>query len=493
MLINRISAGFVFFISLIALLLACNAGRLKPLRVIAELNVGETQTVRLTSMKHIEVKLVEIKEVRDSLRNAIREAYVKVIVDGNEVTLSVGNYNLPVAVGKVQIDCPWIKGFVQDTSSQNRGDAMLRLWPEASPYINPLTFSYPVKQQWFANMTQTGNEPAYVDWGENPASKNIYYHYGHDIGGAEGMDEIISATNGLVIAANNEVLEGYESYPVFAHPDAVSVIDDRGWIIEYVHLFSIDPEIKPGEKISTGNRIGLLGKEGTSGGWAHLHFEIKAKDTPSGQWITEDAYPYLWEAYMKQLTTSIVAVARPHHFVWTGQEVTLNGSKSRSLGDQIASYEWIFSDSTMAYGPVQKKVYKHPGEYSEILKVTDSKGNVDYDFAVIQVSNREDPSKVFPTIQPAFYPTTGIKARMPVTFLVRTFNTDVDQEIWDFGDGTPRISVKSETVERKESTKGKFAETIHSFSKPGHYIVTVERSNENGYKATGRLHVVVGN
>ena len=307
----------------------------------------------------------------------------------------------------------------------------------------------------------------------------------------KGMDEIISATNGLVISVNNEVLEGYGSFPVYSHPDAVSILDDRGWILEYVHLFSTNPEIKLGERVSMGQKIGIMGKEGSSGGWVHLHFEIKTKDTPSGQWVTEDAYIYLWESYMKQQYQRIVAVARPHRFAWTGQEVTLDANKSESFDGEIVSYEWTFSDSTAAYGPVQKKTYNRPGEYSEILKVTDSKGNVDYDFAVVQVSNRENPAKLFPTIQPAFYPTTGIQRQTPVTFLVRTFNTDVSQEVWDFGDGTPHIAVKSETVSRKANTKGKFAESIHTFSQPGNYIVTVERSNENGYKATGRLHVVV--
>jgi hypothetical protein len=39
--------------------------------------------------------------------------------------------------------------------------------------------------------------------------------------------------------------------------------------------------------------------------------------------------------------------------------------------------------------------------------------------------------------------------------------------------------------------KGKYAETMHSFAEPGHYIVTVERSNEHGYMATAHLHVEV--
>lgn len=140
-------------------------------------------------------------------------------------------------------------------------------------------------------MTQSGSEPTY-DCSENPASKSIYYHSAHDIGGAEGMDEIVSATDGLVISANNKILEGFDTIPVFVHTDAVSVIDNRGWLIEYVDLYSIDPAIKLGEKVKMGQRVGYLGKQETSGGWVHLHFEIKNKEISSGNWPTEDAYLY---------------------------------------------------------------------------------------------------------------------------------------------------------------------------------------------------------
>ena len=74
---------------------------------------------------------------------------------------------------------------------------------------------------------------------------------------------------------------------------------------------------------------------------------------------------------------------------------------------------------------------------------------------------------------------------------MRTFNTDVSQERWDYGDGTAQQIVRSETVSRQDNTAGNFAETIHSFAKPGDYIVTVVRANDHGFKATGRLHVVV--
>jgi hypothetical protein len=123
--------------------------------------------------------------------------------------------------------------------------------------------------------------------------------------------------------------------------------------------------------------------------------------------------------------------------------------------------------------------------------VTDSQGHVDYDFTVVQVYDPEVPGQTIPTIQPAFHPTLDIRPGDPVTFLVRTFNTATGGETWDFGDGSPTVSVVSETVDRRNYTAGRFAETVHSFKDPGDYIVTVQRSDEAGIRATARLHVVV--
>ena len=494
--IFKIRGILVFPFAIMLCLFSCNTNKSTPVRVISELNVGESKVIKLSNDNVVILSLLQIDEVRDSVRNAIRAVNVKVSVDGEIITLSSGNYNLPVVIGKVQIDCPVTKGYYSNASQNSwklKKDARLRLWPKGSPYIQPGTFVYPVKQDWFASMTQSGNESTYVDWGEDPANKSdIYYHAGHDIGGAEGMDEIVSATDGLVISARNQILSGFDSSSVYVHPDAVNIVDERGWIVEYAHLNSTDPAIKLGDKVKMGQKIGYIGKQGSSGGWVHLHFEIRTKETPTGEWSIEEAYPYVWESYVQDHNPPLIAVARPHHLVWNGQEVTLDGRKSKSLGGEIFSYDWTFTDGTKAKGAVQKRIYQNPGEYSEILKVTDSKGNVDYDFTVVQVCDRLNPSKHFPTIQAAYHPTLNIKPGDPVTFLVRTFYSNVGNEEWDFGDNSPHIEVKS-AVNRDDPTQGKFAETIHSFAKPGHYIVKVERSNENGFRAIAHLHVEVNN
>ena len=467
-----------------------------PIRVVVELDVGESQDVLLSDGETINLKLLTVDVVRDSLRNAIRSASLRVAIDGEEHTLNSGNYNLPLSAGKVQIDCPVVRDYSTNTRRNIwalHKDARFRLWPEGSPFMTPGTFVYPVKQEWLASMSQSGNEPTYVDWGENLANKNIYYHEGHDIGGAEGLDEIVSATDGLVLAAHGDTLQGFNDFPGDVRTDVIYILNDLGWYIRYSHLDSTDPEIRPGTRVKSGQRIGIMGKQGGSGGWVHLHFGMSHKETSTGDWGIEDAYPYVWEAFVNQYDPAILAVARPHHLLWTGQEAMLDGRKSKSFGGEIVSYEWTFCDGTTAVGAVQQKTYTKPGEYSEILKVTDSSGNIDYDFTVIQVYARDEVEQTIPAIQPVYYPSLDIKPGDPVTFLVRTFNTDVGNEVWDFGDGSPPVSVRSETVDRQNFIKGKFAETVHSYKEPGQYLVRVARSDASGREAIAHLHVVVNN
>ena len=99
-----------------------------------------------------------------------------------------------------------------------------------------------------------------------------------------------------------------------------------------------------------GDRIGLLGKEGGSGGWSHLHFGIAALQ-PSGRWGEQEGYGFLWEAYVRQFKPKLIAVARPHHLILAGDKVVLDGSRSWSSAS-ITKFEWQFEDGTAAEGAV---------------------------------------------------------------------------------------------------------------------------------------------
>ena len=99
-------------------------------------------------------------------------------------------YHLPQTIGDVQVDCSITKGYNQNGRLSSWGldkDARLRLWPADSPLVRPRTFTYPVKQKWFATDTQMANDPVYVDGGERAGKRKIYYHSGLDIGGSEGL------------------------------------------------------------------------------------------------------------------------------------------------------------------------------------------------------------------------------------------------------------------------------------------------------------------
>ena len=462
---------------------------LRPLHASADLNLGETAALELTDGTKTVVKLVALKEHVDEVNGAVRRAEVKVEVDGRAVDLVSGTYHLPTRTGRVRIDCPITKGYTAKARQGMPGqasrlnvwglekDARLRVWPESGPYIDPETFGYPAKQRWFATFTQMANEPVYVDGGDLPNKKEIYYHYGLDIGGPEGLVDIVAATDGLVVVSGNEKLPGHEGTPAATRYDVVYLLDGRGWYYRYSHLKWIEARVRPGARVRKGEKLGVLGKEGGSGGWAHFHFDINRKQ-PSGQWGIEEGYAFLWEAYRRERPTEVVAVARPHALIWAGQTATLDGS--RSIGEGL-SFDWGFSKEAKV-----ERRYDAPGTYCETLKVKDHLGREDVDFFVVQVIDKAAQDKLPPTLHAAYAPTFGIRPGDPVEFHVRSFRAGAADETWDFGDGSAPVVVRSDGNAQVHAAQG-YARTIHRFAKAGAYVVTVSRPG-----ATAKLYVRVG-
>lgn len=457
-----------------------------PLVRTVDLDIGETQEVELADGSKATVKLLDVQERRDSLRNAVREAHATIEVNGTRVTLPSAMYHLPVTVGGVQIDCSVTGGYI-DAGRRNvwglEKAARLRLWPAGWPWVRPGMFSYPVRQRWFASDTQMANEPTFVDGGERPGTSNIYYHWGLDFGGVEGLVEVVAATDGLVVSAADETLAEHRDSPARARYDVVYIVDDRGWYYRYSHLVTID--VEPGQRVRMGQRIGLLGKEGGSGGWAHLHFDITSRQ-PSGEWGIQDAYAYVWQAYQQEYGPEILAVARPHHLAAVGEEIVLDGTRSWSASGGIRDFEWTFTDGGTASGPTVRRSYEAPGTYSEILKITDEAGREAWDVTVVQVLDPSRPKQLPPTIHAAYQPTTDIRPGDPVTFAVRSFRTTAGEERWDFGDGSPPRIVRSDGNANVHAKDG-YAVTEHRYERPGRYFARVERSNERGEKAVAHL------
>lgn len=467
---------------------------IEPIVRVVDLKIGELVEVDLPDGSNAKVQLLDVAETRDRVSNAVRRAVVTVLVNGQRAELVAATYHLPQAVAGVQIDCSVTRGYNENGNPSFWGlekDARLRLWPAKSPWLRPGSFTYPVKQRWFATDTQMANDPVYVDGGERAGERKIYYHSGLDIGGSEGLTEVVAATDALVVSVGDAVLDGHrEDTPVSPRYDVVYLLDGRGWYYRYSHLKEIDEQILPGRIIAQGDRIGLLGKEGGSGGWSHLHFEIKSRQ-PSGRWGTQEGYAFLWEAYRRQHDPAVIAVARPHHVIYTGETVTLDGRRSWAKSGEIEGYQWRFGDGTTADTATARRTYSQPGRYSEVLQVTDKQGNVDYDFAVVVVVDRQHPERLIPSIHPNYFPTFGIRTGDEITFKVRTFNnTTSGRETWDFGDGSPAVEVQSDGNAVKLAPDG-YAVTTHRYAQPGDYIVSVSRTNEHGVTAVGHLDVHV--
>src|SRR4029077_10316123 len=157
-------AGLVFLFVTDLIAADSPPARTALLRAV-DLDLNETQEVELADRTRVRVKLLTVDETRDAMRDAVRQARVKVEVNGQTLVLTSATYHLPVTVAGVQIDCPITKGYVGNSNEGNAWgllkDARVRLWAARSARLERGTFVYPLKQRWFASHTQMANEPTF--------------------------------------------------------------------------------------------------------------------------------------------------------------------------------------------------------------------------------------------------------------------------------------------------------------------------------------------
>ncbi len=454
-----------------------------------DLNQDETKTIALVDGSAATITLLGVAEQRDAIREVVRHAEASLRVNGDTVSVASGLYNLPVRAGGVWVDCPVTQSYNLNSGDDRwrlDKDARIRLWPGDGPFTDPDSFVYPIRQRWYASQTWFDNEP--VDGGAE-VSKTVYYHSGIDIGGVDGRTEIVAAADALVVSARDDTLPGFlGDTPVKPRYDVVYLYDERGWFYRYSHFDAIDAAIQPGVRVTRGALLGRLGKEGASGGWSHLHFEIKTRQ-PSNGWGTLAANALIREAYMREYEPDILACARQRHLIMPGDTITLDGSRSWSR-DPIVAYHWQFTDGETAEGVQVERQYTRPGRFSEILRITDAAGRVDYDFAIVQVLNPDEPHRYAPGLHAAHEPTLNLRAGDPVTFSVRAFRFGDGEETWDFDDGSPTQRTRSGINKDPHAPDG-YAFIEHRYAAPGSYIVSVYREDTDGTPAHAHLHVVV--
>jgi murein DD-endopeptidase MepM/ murein hydrolase activator NlpD len=465
---------------------------LAPVRLVADLETGESQTLVLPSGGAVTLYLQQTGAESDSIRGAVRSSWIFIEVNGEPTRVDCGNYCLPIEVGGVRIDCPVTYALYENSDEDRWGlrkDARVRIWPKEGSLFGEAPLLYPVAgQRWLPNRSQAGNEPTddYL-----PFLDAIYYHSGVDFGGCDGNESVVAAASGRVVLTNGEVLRGYANTPAVLQShfgdirtDVVFIEDERGWLYRYSHLHSIAPNVRLGEPIFAGDPVGLLGNEGASGGWAHLHFEIYSQQ-PSGPWGSEAAYAYLWEGYAAVDQPPLLAVARPHKFGVVGDFIELDGSRSVGFEGEIVDHEWTFTDGTTMKGAKVRRRYEQPGFFTELLKVTDELGNTAYDFVPVQIVHA-DPFPTYTYMHAAHCPSKDIRPDDEVTFYVRVFGTAGGQEAWDFGDGS-LIGITHSSIQPFTE----YATITHTYDEPGDYLVRVERINKRGEPIVAQLWVRV--
>jgi len=314
---------------------------------VFDLSVGESVEFRGRDGSRRKVTLVALHEERDRARGVIRFPRVTIDIDGKQTELASAHYQMPQIVNGVRIDCSLTRGIAEALEGTRHEildkDARIRCWDPAAPLFDTVPLVYPVGQIWFASMTQMANERVFVDAGELPVMKPgtaVYHHCGMDFGGHDRAVPVIAAHSGMVVVLGDEELPDYKGDGGTKRYDRVIIRDEKGWYYRYSHLDMIDPTVRLGQPIAAGDPIGVLGKEGASGGWAHLHFSITSLQ-PNGRYGEVEGYPFLVEAYLRKHPGALLACARPHRVALIGEEIELDGSRSLCDGAEIKSFQWM--------------------------------------------------------------------------------------------------------------------------------------------------------
>ncbi len=132
-----------------------------------------------------------------------------------------------------------------------------------------LTLSWPIAGAW---ITQPFGPSELLL--EPPLGPYPHFHTGIDLAARIGTPVTAAATGVVVAVANTQV--GYGNYVIVAHGGGIMTL--------YGHLLETD--VRVGDHVARGQRVGLEGTSGMSTG-PHLHFELRVNDQVT------DPMPYL--------------------------------------------------------------------------------------------------------------------------------------------------------------------------------------------------------
>ena len=277
-------------------------------------------------------------------------------VNGQTIELVSATYNLPTTVAGVQIDCSITRGYNSNGRAESWGlekDARLRLWPAGSPLVASGTFGYPVRQKWFATDTQMANVPVFVDGGDRPGERSIYYHSGLDIGGSEGMVDVIAATDGLVVSVGEVVLDAHKRDTPVSPPLRRSLPARRPRLVLPLQPPPVDrrsPWFPAGSSRSAIRSASWVRREAAAAGRI-CTFEIKMPPAFRAVGHTGGLCLPVGSVPARIRTGSDCRRPSASFDLELATTVTLDGSQVMDTREgDIARYEWQFEDGSTADG-----------------------------------------------------------------------------------------------------------------------------------------------
>ena len=242
-----------------------------------------------------------------------------------------------------------------------------------SPWIEPGTFVYPLKQRWFAS-NANGQRASLCRW-RRSAGRERSVPLRPRL--AAPVQPMVAATAGRVISSGTNILSGYgdsqRSRVMTWFISSTTAVDN---IATAICRSSIR---RAARSASASAKSGVLGKEGGGGGWSHLRFDITGRQ-PSGLWKFKKLCLRLGSEPATN-APEIIAVARlitsfaPAKAVLTARNHGAPGS-NRALRLDVHG-------RNQGHRSTVERTYSQPGYYSEVLKITDARGEIDYDFAVV--------------------------------------------------------------------------------------------------------------
>lgn len=415
---------------------------------IVYLDVGGEHAIRLADGRTRRVRLLAVRERKDSVIGLVREAVVTVSIGDREVELRCAPYVMPTEVDGLRIQA--------DTTSARLAipaRVQLSVWDAAEPVVDTGRFRFPLPgYRLLSHGMQAYGEPVHLGHRDgDPVGQRFYHDYGVDLAGFEGRQKVRSAIEGVVV----EVDRGEGD---------LAIRDERGFVLQYGHLDSILGGIRPGARVRSGEWVGILGRRGASGDFSHLHVGARLPDAagrPGGVTRNLNLYPWLVAAYIAENGPGLHAVAGPHHAVLTGERVPFDGSSSLAPAGARLSWSWELPDGSLVRGPRAETVFEAPGCYSVALRIADGRGGEDVGFCRVRVYSRERPEDVVPTLFVTRHPAADLRVDQPVTLRIWPQGLPVEDLRIDFGDGSP-----SRVVVPRRSF-------VHAFRRPGLFVVAV--------------------